>query len=102
MITIGQETKKAKLKYDPKKETYQAEAACGMCIYKMKGDGCKLAIRMNQKDFLVDGTDIDDYGDAHDQEGFCNAASNVKVQGRIVGDRFLVTYMELVKKEEKK
>ena len=58
MITIGQETKKAKLKYDPKKETYQAEAACGMCIYKMKGDGCKLAIRMNQKDFLVDNRKV--------------------------------------------
>ena len=101
-ISFSQDAKKTKLVFDSKKETYQVEAACGVCIFKMKGDGCKLAIRMKGKDYFVDGTGIDDYGDAHDQEGFCNASSPANIQGKIIGERFLATYMELVKKEEKK
>jgi len=46
----------------------------------------------------VDGTDLDDHGDAHDSEGFCNAIKKAKVQGSVVKDRFLVTYIELIKK----
>jgi hypothetical protein len=102
LISFSQDIKKTKLVFDSKKETHHVETACGVCIFKMKGDGCKLAIRMNGKDYFADGTGIDDYGDAHDQEGFCNASSQANIQGKIIGDRFLVTYMELVKKEEKK
>ena len=47
----------------------------------------------------MEGTSIDDHGDAHDQEGFCNAISKAKVQGK--GDKFRVTYFELLKKETK-
>jgi hypothetical protein len=46
----------------------------------------------------VDGTDLDDHGDAHDSEGFCNAIKKAKVQGNVVKDRFEVTYFELIKK----
>lgn len=41
---------------------------------------------------------IEDHGDAHDAEGFCNAIKKAKVQGTIVKDRFEVTYFELIKK----
>ncbi len=34
-------------------------------MYKMKGEGCHLAIKLNGKDFFVDGTGIDDHGEAH-------------------------------------
>jgi hypothetical protein len=64
----------------------------------MKGDGCHLAIKLKGKNYFVDGTSIDDHGDAHDAEGFCNAIKKAKVQGNIVNDRFEATYFELIKK----
>jgi len=97
-FSIAQDTTKSTLKYNPKKPTYEVEATCGTCMYKIKGDGCKLAIKLNGKNYFVDGTGIDDHGDAHDSEGFCNAISKAKVQGAIVKDRFKVTYFELIKK----
>ena len=66
-------------------------------MFKMKGKGCSLAVKFKGENYFVDGTDIDDHGDAHDKEGFCNAIKKAKVQGSVVGDRFLVTYFELIK-----
>lgn len=97
-ITYAQETTKKKLVFNPKVQTYEVEATCGNCMYKMKGDGCHLAIKLKGKNYFVDGTNIDDHGDAHDAEGFCNAIKKAKVQGSIVKDRFEVTYFELIKK----
>ena len=73
-------------------------AACGQCQFGMKGNGCELAVCIDGKNYFVDGTGIDDHGDAHDDAGFCNAISKAKVQGKVVDDKFLVTYFELVKK----
>jgi hypothetical protein len=98
LFSFSQDSTKVKLVYDLKKPTYEVEATCGTCMYKMKGDGCHLAIKLNGKNYFVDGTGIDDHGDAHDSEGFCNAISKAKVQGAIVKDRFKVTYFELIKK----
>ena len=54
--------------FDPQKKVYRVEAACGMCEFKMKGKDCALAIRWKGKDYYVDGTGIDDHGDAHDKD----------------------------------
>jgi hypothetical protein len=97
-ITYAQETTKKKLVFNPKSPTYEVEATCGNCMYKMKGDGCHLAIKLKDKNYFVDGTNIDDHGDAHDAEGFCNAIKKAKVQGSIVKGRFEATYFELIKK----
>lgn len=98
---FSQAAKKAKMVLDSNKEVYVLEASCGTCMFKMKGDGCKLAVRFKGKDYFVAGTGIDDHGDAHDQEGFCNAISKAKVQGSVKGDVFKVSYFELLKKEVK-
>ncbi len=95
---FSQETKKQPLKFDKKKEVHVVDAACGTCMLKMEGKDCKLAITFKGKNYFVAGTDIDDHGDAHDDAGFCNAISKAKVQGKVVDDKFLVTYFELVKK----
>ena len=97
-FTYAQDTNKKKLVYNPKNPTYEVEATCGNCMYKMKGDGCNLAVKLKGKNYFVDGTSIDDHGDAHDTEGFCNAIKKAKVQGTIVNDRFVATYFELIKK----
>jgi len=84
----AQDSKSKKLVLNPKNPVYEVAASCGTCMFKMKGDGCHLAIKFKDKDYFVD---------AHDKEGFCNAIKKAKVQGSVVGDRFLITYFELVK-----
>ena len=72
------------------------EIACGECQFKMKGKNCDLAIRIDGKPYFVDGKGIDDFGDAHDQHGFCNAVSKAEVTGKIVNNRFKATDIKLL------
>ncbi len=89
---------------DPSKEVLLVDAACGQCRMDMKGAGCDLAIRLNGKAYFVDGTHIDEHGDAHGEDGFCNAVRKAHVQGTVVNNRFKATYFKLadtaVKKEK--
>ncbi len=82
-------------KLDPKKETQTVEAACGQCQLKLPGKNCDLAVRINGKAYFVDGIHIDSLGDAHANDGFCNAIRKAKVQGEVVNDRFKATYFML-------
>jgi hypothetical protein len=97
LIVFSQEVQPKKLVFDKSKKVYELETACGTCMFKMQGKTCKLAVKFNNKDYYVEGTGIDDHGDAHDKDGFCNASRKAKVQGELVGDKFLVTYFELIK-----
>ena len=86
-----------------KKESFLiVDAACGQCMFQMKGKDCDLAVRVNGNTYYVDGTHIDDHGDAHAEDGFCNAIKKAKVQGSVVDDRFKVTSFQLVPATEKK
>lgn len=96
-IANAQDSAGKKLVFNPKNPTYEVDATCGTCMFNMEGKGCHLAVKFKGKNYFVDGTGIDDHGDAHDVAGFCNAIKKAKVQGSIVGDRFLVTYFELIK-----
>ena len=89
-------------KADPSKPIQVVEAACGECQYKMPGKSCDLAVRINGQSYFVDGTSIDDHGDAHAKEGFCNASRKAEVQGEIKDNRFVATYFKLVEKPVKK
>jgi hypothetical protein len=72
------------------------EVSCGQCQFKMQGKGCDLAVRVNNKSYYVDGTKIDEHGDAHAKDGFCEAIRKAEVKGAVVGDRFKVTYFKLL------
>ena len=84
-------------KIDTLKRLQVVEASCGECQFKMAGKSCDLAVRINGKVYFVDGTNIDEHGDAHAKDGFCEAVKKAEVQGEIVGDRFKATYFKLVK-----
>ena len=86
---------------DPNKKTLIVETACGQCQFKLEGKGCDLAVRIDNKSYFVDGTDIDSHGDAHAKDGFCNAVRKAEVQGEVVKDRCKVTYFKLLKQEKK-
>ena len=72
------------------------EAGCATCIFDMEGvTGCKLAVKIDGKAYLVTGSEIDDHGDAHDATGLCNSSREALVVGEIEGDRFTATSFKL-------
>lgn len=79
--------------------TQTVEAGCATCIYDMKDvTGCKLAVKIDGKAYLVSGKSMDDLGDAHAADGLCNIARKAEVTGKLDGDRFVVTKMALLPK----
>jgi hypothetical protein len=87
---------------DKNKEVLIVEAACGECKFGLEGKSCDLAVRINGKSYFVDGSDIDSHGDAHADDGFCNAIRKAKVQGEIINNRFKATYFQLITEAPKK
>ncbi|WP_343532654.1 DUF6370 family protein [Pedobacter sp.] len=83
-----------------KVEKKTVEIACGECMFKMPGKGCDLAVKIDGTSYFVDGRKIDDFGDAHADDGFCNAVRKATVTGEVVDGRFKAKSIQLV--EEKK
>lgn len=78
------------------------EAACGECKFEMKGKTCDLAVRIKGKSYFVDGSNIDDHGDAHADNGFCEKIRKAEVKGTIVNNRFVATYFKLLPDTDQK
>ncbi|PCJ87577.1 MAG: hypothetical protein COA57_04450 [Flavobacteriales bacterium] len=68
----------------------------------MQSGGCDLAVKIDGKAYYVDGTKIDDHGDAHSEHGFCNAVRKAEVTGEVVDGRFQATSFELLPVSEEK
>ena len=77
------------------------EASCGQCQFGMEGSGCDLAIRIDGKSYYVDGSNIDDHGDAHADDGLCNCIRKAKVTGEIKDGRFLAKHIEVLAQDSK-
>ena len=82
-------------------KTQIVEASCGQCQFGMEGHGCELAVRIDGKNYFVDGTSIDSHGDAHANDGFCAAIRKAAVIGEIKNNRFVVTEFKLLPEEKK-
>tara|TARA_Y100001970_G_C14096551_1_gene783023 strand:+ start:1089 stop:1256 length:168 start_codon:yes stop_codon:yes gene_type:complete len=54
-----------------------------MCNFRMNNKKCNLAIKISEKTYNVEGSNIDDHGDSHAKDGFCNAIRVAKVSGQI-------------------
>ncbi len=72
------------------------EASCGQCHFGLKKKGCDLAIRYQGKAYFVEGVKIDDFGDAHANDGFCMALRQARVTGVIVGDTAKIKSFKLL------
>ncbi len=82
-----------------KKENSQiVEASCGQCTFDLTSQkGCDLAVKIDGKAYFVDGTKIDDHGDAHNKkDGFCEVVRKAKVTGKIVDNRFVATSFKII------
>ena len=78
------------------------EAGCGQCLLGLKGEkkGCDLAVRIDGKSYFVDGFKMSDFGDAHADDGMCNATHQAKVTGEIVNGRFVASSLKLLPVEK--
>jgi hypothetical protein len=81
-------------------KTQIVEVSCGQCQFGMKSGGCDLAVRIDGKSYFVDGTKIDEHGDAHAKDGFCSAIRKAEVVGEIKNNRFAVSYFKLLPEKE--
>lgn len=78
------------------------EVSCGQCKFKMKDkNGCDLAVRIDGKTYFVEGTTINDHGDAHATDGFCSAIRKAEVVGEIKDNKFVVTYFKLLPEDKR-
>lgn len=80
-----------------KQKPQVVETACGECKFGLEGKECDLAVRINGHAYFVDGTSIDDHGDAHAKDGFCNKIRKAEVTGKVVDGRFKATSFKLLK-----
>ncbi len=77
------------------------EASCGQCQFGMEGSGCDLAVRIDGKSYYVDGSSIDDHGDAHGEDGMCNCVRQATVTGEVKNGRFVATTIKVLPLEKK-
>ena len=59
-----------------------------MCNFGMDSRDCSLAIRVGEISYNVTGTGMEDHGDSHAKDGFCNAIRIANVKGKITKDKF--------------
>jgi hypothetical protein len=98
VLTVAGQQKETKIATPDSTQKLQVvDAACGQCQLGLPGKSCDLAVRIDGKAYFVDGTSIDEHGDAHAKDGFCNAIRKAEVQGEITNNRFKATYFKLVK-----
>ena len=76
------------------------EASCGQCQLGLPGTGCDLAVAYDGKAHYVDGSHIDDHGDAHAPNGMCNAVLKARVSGTLVDNRFQATEFVIITGDE--
>ncbi len=87
---------------DATKPVRVVEVSCGKCKLGLPGKSCDLAVRIDGKAYYADGADIDNFGDAHANDGFCNAIRKAEVQGELVDNRFKISYIKLLPETKKK
>ena len=71
------------------------EAGCGMCIFGLADASCELAVKIDAKVYRVEGSKLDDHGDAHAADGMCMVSRQAYVEGRIDGEKFIAKRVEL-------
>lgn len=59
------------------------EVSCGMCNFDMTGDDCALAINIDGKFYYIEGSELDEHGDAHADDGLCTVVRKATVVGEI-------------------
>jgi hypothetical protein len=73
------------------------EISCGQCQFgSTEKQGCDLAIRYDNRVYFVKKSKIDDFGDAHAKDGFCNTIRKAEVSGLIDKNIFIDSKVKLL------
>lgn len=78
------------------KISQQANVSCGICNFNMTGDECDLAVQIDVKYYYTFGSGIDEHGDSHASDGFCNAVRTANVVGEIKHGVFYIESLQLL------
>ena len=68
--------------------------SCGMCNFMNGDNDCALTIKVGQNVLSLKDVGIDDHGDSHAKDGYCNVIKKVYVEGRVRGKTFKANKME--------
>ena len=68
--------------------------SCGMCNFMTNTEDCSLTIKVGSSVLSISGIGIDDHGDSHAIDGYCNVIKKVYVEGEIKGDSFKPTILK--------
>ena len=71
-------------------------ASCGICKFNMTGDECDLAVEIDGKYYYTVGSGIDEHGDSHGDDGFCNAIRKAEVVGELKHGAFYIESFKLL------
>tara|TARA_Y100001968_G_C19255875_1_gene666772 strand:+ start:378 stop:767 length:390 start_codon:yes stop_codon:yes gene_type:complete len=71
--------------------------SCGMCNFVTGENDCSLAVKIGSKTLNVRGVKIDDHGDSHAIDGYCNVIKKVYVEGIVRGNYFIPAKMDVEK-----
>ena len=71
--------------------------SCGMCNFLTGENDCSLAVKIGSKTLNVRGVKIDDHGDSHAKDGYCNVIKKVYVEGIVRGNSFIPAKMDVEK-----
>ena len=65
-----------------------------MCNFMNGDNDCALAIKVGRDVLSLKDVGIDDHGDSHAKDGYCNVIKKVYVEGRVRGKTFKANKME--------
>jgi hypothetical protein len=68
--------------------------SCGMCNFMNGDNNCAIAIKVGRDVLSLKDVGIDDHGDSHAKDGYCNVIKKVYVEGRVRGKTFKANKME--------
>ena len=71
--------------------------SCGMCNFMTEDNDCSLAIKVGANTYKVNGVGIDEHGDSHAKDGYCNVIKKAYVEGKIKNNKFMPSKMDLAK-----
>lgn len=70
--------------------------SCGICNFNMTGDECDLAVEIDGKFYYTVGSGIDEHGDSHASDGFCNAIRKADAVGELKHGVFYIESLTLL------
>ena len=68
--------------------------SCGMCNFMNGDNDCALAIKVGRNVLSLKDVGIDDHGDSHAKDGYCNVIKKVYVEGKVRGKTFKANKLE--------